>query len=56
VRKRYEQAGREKGEEKGKKDRSKEIAKQMKKKGVGIEAIVEFTGLSKAVIGRIKTD
>lgn len=54
IKRRYEKAGEEKGEEKGKKEKAKEIARQLKKKGVDIETIAECTGLTKAVINRIK--
>lgn len=56
LKRKYEQEAKEKGEEKGKLERSKEIAKQMKKKGLGIEMIMELTGLTKAAINRIKID
>jgi len=56
MRKRYEQAAKEKGEEKGKKERSKEIALEMKKQGYEVEAIMKLTGLTKAAINRIKVD
>lgn len=56
LRRRYEQQAKEKGEEKGKKERSKEIAREMKKKGVEIEMIMEFTGLTKTAINRIKIE
>jgi DNA repair protein RadC len=56
LQKRYEAAAQEKGEVKGKKERSKEIAREMKKKGVDIERVMEFTGLTKAEINRLKVD
>jgi DNA repair protein RadC len=56
IRKRYEQQAKEKGEEQGKKERSKEIAKALKEKGVEVETIAAATGLTKAVINRIKVD
>lgn len=56
MRKRYEQAAREKGEEKGKKIKAKEIAKSLKEKGVEVETIAAVTGLTKAAINRIKVE
>jgi DNA repair protein RadC len=60
IKRRYEKAAREKGEqegnEKGKSEKAKEIARQMKKKGIDVELIMEFTGLSKGVIGRLKVE
>tara|TARA_R110002124_G_scaffold287117_2_gene470529 strand:+ start:2116 stop:2745 length:630 start_codon:yes stop_codon:yes gene_type:complete len=56
MRKRYEQAAKEKGEEKGKKEKAKEIALEMKKQGYEVEAIMKLTGLTKTVINRLKVD
>ncbi|KAA5534810.1 JAB domain-containing protein [Taibaiella lutea] len=54
IKKRLEKMAKEieKAEEKGK----KEIARQMKKEGYAIEAIMKITGLSKAVITRLKAE
>jgi DNA repair protein RadC len=56
IKRRYEKAAEEKGTEKGRKEERKEIARQMKKKGIDVELIMEFTGLSKGVIGRLKME
>lgn len=56
IKRRYERAAREKGEEKGKREKAKEMARMMKKNGEPIEKIIEYTGLTKAVIGKLKTD
>ncbi|KAA5532569.1 DNA repair protein [Taibaiella lutea] len=56
IKRRYEKAAREKGEQRGEEKGKKEIARQMKKKGIDVELIMEFTGLSKAVIGRLKEE
>ena len=50
----YEKAGKEKGIEEGEKLKAKEMAKIMISKGYAIEEIMELTGLSKAVISRLK--
>jgi DNA repair protein RadC len=54
IKKRYEKAAIEKGEQQGVEKGRKEVARQMKKEGYAIEAIMKMTGLSKAVIGRLK--
>lgn len=46
----------ERGEKKGKKDRTIEIARTMKNKGAPIELIMEYTGLPKATILKLKVD
>ncbi|MBD78550.1 MAG: DNA repair protein [Crocinitomicaceae bacterium] len=56
LRRRYEQAAAEKGEEKGKQVKAREIAKALKAKGVDIETIATTTGLSVAVIKRLKAE
>jgi DNA repair protein RadC len=56
IKRRYERAAREKGEEKGKKEKAKEVAKTMKQKGYSTEEIIDLTGLTKAVISKLKTD
>jgi DNA repair protein RadC len=56
LKRRYEQTAQAKGEEKGKKEERKVIAKQMKKEGYELKAIMKITGLTKAVINRIKTE
>lgn len=56
LRKRYEQAAKQTGIEKGKKEEKVELARIMKEKGLEIELISEITGLSKAIINRLKTD
>jgi len=50
----YEKAGKEKGIEEGEKSKTKEMAKAMLSKGYAIEEIIELTGLTKAVINRLK--
>ena len=50
----YEKAGKEKGIEEGEKSKAKEMAKAMLSKGYDIAEIIELTGLSKAVINRLK--
>lgn len=55
IKRRYEKQAEEKGNEKGQKEKAKEMARVMKKKGMDIEIIVEISGLSKAVINRLKT-
>lgn len=54
LKRRYQKQAEEKGQEKGKKERSKEMAKAMSKNGEPIEKIIEYTGLSKAAITRLK--
>lgn len=56
LKRRYEKAAEEKGAEKGKKERSKEIALQMKKEGYKTEDIMKITGLTQAVISKLKTE
>jgi DNA repair protein RadC len=56
IKRRYERAAREKGEEKGKREKAKEVAKTMKQKGYSTEEIIDLTGLTKAVISKLKTD
>ena len=50
----YEKAGKQKGAEEGAKAKAKEMAKAMLAKDYAIEEIMELTGLSKAVISRMK--
>lgn len=60
IKRRYEKAAEEKGKEKGnaegQRQKAKEMAKIMKKKGIEVELIMEFTGLSKGVINRLKVE
>ena len=56
IKRRYEKQAEEKGNEKGQKEKAKEMARIMKKKGMDIEMIMEISGLSKAVINRLKTE
>ena len=56
MRRRYEQAAEEKGTEKGKEEKAKEMARVMKKNGEPIEKIIEYTGLTKAIINKLKVD
>lgn len=56
IKKRYEKVAEEKGAEKGKKEKAKEMAKVMKRNGESIEKIIEYTGLTKSVITRLKTE
>lgn len=50
IKQRYEKAARELGE----KDRNEEIARAMKRNGESVEKIIEYTGLSKAAITKLK--
>ena len=50
----YEKAGKEIGEQTGRKEEKKQLAKAMLSKGYAIEEIIELTGLTKAVINRLK--
>ena len=54
LKKRYEEEAKAVGEEKGEKKKAKEMARAMKKKGYRVDEIMELTGLTKAVINRIK--
>ncbi|KAA5535146.1 DNA repair protein [Taibaiella lutea] len=56
IKRRYEKAAIEIGKKQGNNEGKKEVAKQMKKEGYEIEAIMRITGLSKAVIGRLKVE
>ena len=57
IKRRYEKAAQEKGEQEGENKKAKEMARIMKKKGVSIvEMIIEYTGLPKAVINRLKVE
>lgn len=56
IKRRYEQAALDKGTEKGRNEERKEIARQMKKEGYDSESIVKLTGLTKAVVNRLKVD
>lgn len=56
MKRRYEKIAEEKGEQKGKKTQAKEIAKMMKNKGEPVGNIMEYTGLTKAVINRLKSE
>jgi DNA repair protein RadC len=56
IKKRYEKAAEEKGKEKGERRKAKEMARMMKKEGMDTELIIKISGLSKAVIDRIKTE
>ena len=55
IKKRYEKAALEKGKDKGKREGKKEMARLMKQEGMDIELIMKISGLTKAVIDRIKT-
>ena len=54
IKRRYEKAARELGKVQGNVEGKKEVAREMKKKGIDIGLIMELTGLSKGVIGRLK--
>jgi DNA repair protein RadC len=54
IKKRYEKAAKEKGEKTGERKKAKEMARLMKEKGMDIEIIMEISGLTKAVIERLK--
>jgi len=56
MKRRYEKIAEEKGEEKGKTFKAKEIAKVLKSKEVDTDLIVLATGLTKAVINRLKAE
>lgn len=54
IKKRYEKAAEKKGAEQGKYERSKEIARQMKKEGYKMDDIIKITGLTNAIITKLK--
>ncbi len=54
IKRRFEKQAQEIGEAKGENKKAKEMAKAMKKKGYSIEEIVEVSGLSEAVVRRLK--
>lgn len=54
IKRRYEKQAQEIGEAKGESKKAKEMAKIMKANGEPIEKIVEYTGLSEAVVKRLK--
>jgi len=56
IKRRYEKAAQEKGEQVGENKKAGEIAREMKKKGVPVEMIIEYTGLTKTVINRLKVE
>jgi len=56
IKRRYEKQAEEKGIEKGQKEKAKEMARMMKKNGEPIEKIMKYTGVSKAVISKLKTE
>jgi DNA repair protein RadC len=60
IKQRYEKAakdaGKEEGHKAGQNEKAKEIARQMKKEGYAVEIIMKITGLSKAVIGKLKVE
>ena len=56
IKRRYEKAAQEKGKEEGHKEKAKEMARIMKKEGMSLELIVKISGLSKAVINRLKVE
>ena len=55
IKRRYEKQAQEIGEAKGENRKAKEIAKSLKAIGMDIEEIVKVTGLSEAVVKRLKT-
>lgn len=55
LKERYHKAGLEHGITKGAKDQLREVARTMKQKGVDVNLIAEYTGLSKASIVKLKT-
>jgi DNA repair protein RadC len=56
IRQRYEKAAKDAGKAEGETEGRKTVARQMKKKGIEVDLIMELTGLSKAVIGRLKVE
>jgi DNA repair protein RadC len=56
IKERYEKAAQEIGEKKGQKDKAREMARAMKAEGEPIDKIVKYTGLSEAVVKRLKVD
>ncbi len=56
IKQRYEKAAQEEGIEQGRKAERREIARSLKLKGVDIETIVATTGLTKAIVNRLKID
>ena len=54
LKKRYEKGAKAKGNEAGKREKAKEMARVMKNKGEPIERIMEYTGLNKQIIQRLK--
>lgn len=56
IKRRYEKQAQEIGEAKGENKKAKEMAKLMKANGEPIKKIVEYTGLSEAVVKRLKVE
>lgn len=56
IKQRYEKAAQKEGKEEGKKERTREIARSLKTKGIDIDIIVATTGLTKAIVNRLKVD
>ena len=56
LKERYEKVAKQKGEQVGEKRKAKEMARMMKKNGEPLEKIIQYTGLSKASIKRLKTE
>lgn len=54
IKKRHQEEAMQKGKEKGIQEQKKEMAKAMKQNGEPIEKIIEYTGLTKQVIQRLK--
>ena len=54
LKKRYEEEAKAKGNKAGKREKAKEMARVMKNKGYPVDEIMELTGLTKAIINRIK--
>ncbi len=56
IKRRYEKQAEEKGKEKGQKEKAREMARMMKKEGYPIDEIIKLTGLTKAIINRLKVE
>ena len=56
LKERYEKVAKQKGEQVGEKRKAKEMARMMKKNGEPLEKIIQYTGLSKVSINRLKTE
>lgn len=54
IKKRHEEEAMQKGKEKGIQEQKKEMARMMKQNGEPINKIIEYTGLTKQVIQRLK--